>query len=120
MTLRRLNFRLLGLVAALWALASTSRSVQAAVVEVEGQPLAANVERLIKAMDFLGTPIQPDLSRKLAEAGTARDAATSTAGSALPSGLGGVHSTRFGQPAIAAGTASMMAAEGRGAVPAGT
>ena len=48
------------------------------------------------------------------------DAAASTAGSAVPSGLGGVQSTRTGQPAIAAGTASIMAADGNGAEPAGT
>ena len=42
------------------------------------------------------------------------------AGSADPSGRGGVHMTRAAQPAIRAGTASMMAVEGSGAVPAGT
>ena len=47
-------------------------------------------------------------------------AATSTAGSAVPSGRGGVHSTRTGQPAMRAGTASMIAVDGSGAVPAGT
>ncbi len=47
-------------------------------------------------------------------------AATSTAGSALPSRVGAVHIARTGQPAIAAGTASMMAVEGSGAEPAGT
>jgi len=50
----------------------------------------------------------------------ARRAATSTAGSARPSRRGGVHSTRTAQPAIAAGTAVMIAAEGSGAEPAGT
>ena len=50
----------------------------------------------------------------------ARRAAASTAGSALPSRRGGVHSTRLGQPAMRAGTASMMAADGSGALPAGT
>ena len=47
-------------------------------------------------------------------------AATRTAGSAVPARVGGVHMTRTGQPAIAAGTASMMAVEGSGAEPAGT
>src|ERR1019366_5438517 len=47
-------------------------------------------------------------------------AATSTAGSAPPLRVGAVHMTRTGQPAIAAGTASMMALEGSGAEPAGT
>ena len=47
-------------------------------------------------------------------------AATSTAGSAPPSRLGGVHITRTGQAAMSAGTPSMMAVEGSGAEPAGT
>ncbi len=47
-------------------------------------------------------------------------AATSTAGLARPSACGGVHSTRCGQPASSAGTASMMAVDGSGATPAGT
>src|SRR5262245_14332071 len=47
-------------------------------------------------------------------------AATTTAGSARPSAFGGVQMTRTGQAASAAGTASMMAVEGKGALPAGT
>ncbi len=47
-------------------------------------------------------------------------ATVSTAGSASPSGRGGVQSTRTRQPASRAGTASMIAVEGSGAVPAGT
>ena len=47
-------------------------------------------------------------------------AATSTAGSALPSGRGGVHSTTSRQPARRAGTPSISAVDGSGAVPAGT
>ncbi len=50
----------------------------------------------------------------------ARRAAVRTAESALPSRFGAVQSTRSGQPASAAGTASMMAVEGNGAEPAGT
>src|SRR5258706_15959693 len=46
-------------------------------------------------------------------------AATSTAGSAPPRRPGGVHITRTGQAAMAAGTASMMAGDGSGADPAG-
>src|ERR1700676_4879733 len=49
-----------------------------------------------------------------------RRAATRTAGSAPPLRAGGVHITRTGQAAMAAGTASMMAVEGSGADPAGT
>ncbi len=47
-------------------------------------------------------------------------AAASTAGSAVPSGRGGVHSTTSGQPASCAGTPSISAVEGSGADPAGT
>src|SRR5450432_3021794 len=50
----------------------------------------------------------------------ARRAANNTAGFALPVRLGGVHITRTGQAAMAAGTASMMAVEGNGAEPEGT
>ena len=49
-----------------------------------------------------------------------RRAATSTAGSALPSGRGGVHSTISRQPASTAGVASISAVDGSGAEPAGT
>ena len=47
-------------------------------------------------------------------------AATSTAGLASPLRWGGVHSTRSAQPAMRAGTASMMTVDGSGAPPAGT
>src|SRR5271168_1297000 len=47
-------------------------------------------------------------------------AATITAGSAPPARLGAVHISFTGHRASAAGTASMMAVEGRGADPAGT
>ena len=43
-----------------------------------------------------------------------------TPASARPSARAGVHSTRCGQPASVAGTASMIAVEGSGALPAGT
>jgi hypothetical protein len=36
--------------------------------DVEGQPLAANVERLGKALQFLGAPLPENLSKSLAEA----------------------------------------------------
>src|SRR5450631_3875736 len=48
------------------------------------------------------------------------NAATKIAGSAAPFGPGGVHITRTGQAATAAGTASMSAVDGKGATPAGT
>lgn len=46
----------------LWQQASAPdrRNVQAAA-PVEPQPLAANIERLIEALDFLGAPLPADL-----------------------------------------------------------
>ncbi len=37
---------------------------------VEGQPLAANVERLVQALEFLGAPLPPELQAALKDAGT--------------------------------------------------
>jgi hypothetical protein len=45
-----------------------------ATVTVEGQPLAANVERLAAALEFLGAPLPADLRANLVKAGQARDA----------------------------------------------
>ena len=45
------------------------------VVEVEGQPLAANIERLMQALDYLGAPLPAETRAGLAAAGSARDAA---------------------------------------------
>jgi hypothetical protein len=44
-------------------------------VAVEGQPLAANVQRVQQALDYLGAPLPKDLETSLAAAATARDAA---------------------------------------------
>jgi len=41
---------------------------------VEGQPLAANVQRLVDALDYLGAPLPGDLRTALQSAGRARDA----------------------------------------------
>jgi len=41
---------------------------------VEGQPLAANVERVVRALDVAGTPLPGELTAALAKAGAARDA----------------------------------------------
>src|SRR5579862_7944686 len=38
-------------------------------VEVEGQPLAANVDRLSQALDFMGAPLSPETKAALAAAG---------------------------------------------------
>ncbi len=45
------------------------------VIEVEGQPLAANAQRLVQALDFLGAPLADDVRSTLQKAITARDAA---------------------------------------------
>ncbi len=44
------------------------------VVEVEGQPLSANVARLIRALEFLGAPLAEEETKKLNAAIRARDA----------------------------------------------
>jgi hypothetical protein len=45
-------------------------------VMVEGQPLGANVERVIEALDYLGAPLTAGLRADLVRASRARDAAT--------------------------------------------
>jgi hypothetical protein len=45
------------------------------VIEVEGQPLAANAWRLTRALEFLGAPISSDVRQKLDAAIANRDAA---------------------------------------------
>ncbi|MFC5457788.1 CehA/McbA family metallohydrolase [Prosthecobacter fluviatilis] len=45
------------------------------VIETEGQPLAANAQRLVQALDFLGAPLPPETRTKLQTAITARDGA---------------------------------------------
>jgi hypothetical protein len=44
------------------------------IIDVEGQPLAANVERVIKAFDLLGQPLPSATVRELEGAAKARDA----------------------------------------------
>ncbi|QEL14206.1 CehA/McbA family metallohydrolase [Limnoglobus roseus] len=46
-----------------------------AVVKEEGQPVAANAERVAKALAFLGTPLPPDLVKSLQAAVEKQDAA---------------------------------------------
>lgn len=43
-------------------------------VVVEAQPLAANIQRVVEALEYLGTPLPADLRANLATAGRARDA----------------------------------------------
>ncbi|MCB1275322.1 CehA/McbA family metallohydrolase [Prosthecobacter sp.] len=45
------------------------------VIEVEGQPLAANARRLVQALDFLGASLPDDTRTRLQDAITKRDAA---------------------------------------------
>src|SRR5687767_11355470 len=45
-----------------------------APVPVEAQPLAANVQRVVEALDYLGAPWPADRRADLARAGQARDA----------------------------------------------
>jgi hypothetical protein len=47
---------------------------QVPVAEVEGQPLAANAQRLMQALDFLGAPLPADVRAAVASAAQARDA----------------------------------------------
>jgi hypothetical protein len=45
-------------------------------VAVEGQPLAANVTRLLQALDYLGAPLPAEQAKELQAACAERDAAT--------------------------------------------
>ena len=45
-------------------------------VRVEGQPLAANIQRVQQALEYLGTPLPPALRSSIASAARARDSAT--------------------------------------------
>ncbi len=57
------------------ALTATPRAADAlAPIEVEGQPLAANVQRLVEALDYLGAPLPAATRTDLAQAGARRDA----------------------------------------------
>src|SRR5262245_39539648 len=44
------------------------------VIEVEEQPLASNVERLMQALEFLGAPLPIETTNALQSAARARDA----------------------------------------------
>ena len=73
---RRIKF-LLAVVLALFGLHARPPQMlakQLEVVEVEGQPLGANVKRLIAAFDFLGAPLPDDTMKKLNAAIDRRDA----------------------------------------------
>ncbi len=57
---------------ALWVPVSTARAQQS--VAVEGQPLGANVQRVVRAMESLGAPLPDKTVAELAKAGEERDA----------------------------------------------
>ena len=56
-------------------LAATAAAEPLPVLEVEGQPLAANAQRLVQALDFLGAPLAEEERSRLQSAISARDAA---------------------------------------------
>lgn len=57
-------------------LSNVSRADDVERAAVEGQPLAANVTRVIEALTFLGSPLPDELIEKLNAAGAAREATT--------------------------------------------
>ena len=77
----RSSWQRIGRVLAVAVLASVATAGQAfsqgqklETIDVEGQPLAANVERLMQALDFLGTPIPAETTAELQAAAKNRDA----------------------------------------------
>ena len=50
-----------------------ARSAPLAQVDVEAQPLAANVQRVVTTLEYLGAPLPADLQDQLTSAGQARD-----------------------------------------------
>ncbi len=75
--LQRMHLMLakLTLLTALLACVMTRAADLPPVVEVEGQPLAANAQRIMQALDYLGRPLADELRTKLQTAITARDGA---------------------------------------------
>jgi hypothetical protein len=57
------------------ALVPSARAQKLEPVDVEGQPLAGNVDRLLQALQFLGTPLPNDATMALQVAVKTRDAA---------------------------------------------
>src|SRR5437588_11353724 len=61
--------------AALWlASAASARAQKLDPVDAEGQPLAANVKRLLQALEFLGTPLAAESAKTLQPAIANQDA----------------------------------------------
>jgi hypothetical protein len=57
-------------------LQGTTTAPSLALVAVEAQPLASNIQRVIEAMEYLGAPLPADVRADLTRAGQARDAKT--------------------------------------------
>ena len=70
---RRVHFLVL---AAIFGILTPSfrSNAQLPTIPVEGQPLAANIQRLSEALNYLGKPLSKELSNKLKKAASARDA----------------------------------------------
>jgi hypothetical protein len=58
----------------IWLVQPSASQHRLEIVDVEGQPLAANVERLLKALDFLGHPLPSATVQALQRAIRDRDA----------------------------------------------
>src|SRR5687767_1896238 len=54
--------------------AARSRANEPEIVQVEGQPLAANVLRVLEALDYLGMPLKAETAAEIKEAAGKRDA----------------------------------------------
>jgi hypothetical protein len=70
--MRRLPFAFAAVVSLIFGSAASAQ--QLPVIDVEGQPLAANVRRLMQALDFLGRPLPADAVTALKAACDAQDA----------------------------------------------
>ncbi len=66
--------RFLSLSLVLWLVPALLAVEKPPVVAEEGQPVAANAERVAKALAFLGTPLPAELAKALQVAGEKRDA----------------------------------------------
>src|SRR4051812_9724686 len=64
-----------GLLAGLFAIPLALLPQTPDPVGVEGQPLAANITRLLQALEFLGTPLPKETTQALEAAAKERDAA---------------------------------------------
>src|SRR5437870_11024206 len=64
----------LALASAVFLLVQTAGAQKLGTVDVEGQPLAANVQRLMEALQFVGSPLPAETVAALKVAAKARDA----------------------------------------------